>query len=72
MRTETCENGKPTDEVRNIEPIREPAGGPATRVIDSIGGRVCTGSGRQVVVVAIVDERVAKYEERSSRLRKWA
>jgi len=57
-----------TDNVRDVEPIGKPAGRPVGRVINAVRGRISTSSGGQVVVVAIVDQRITKHEECTSRL----
>ena len=55
-----------TDKVRDVKPIREPAGGAVRGIVDAVGRGVGTGSGDQVVVVAIVNQRVSEHKEGAS------
>lgn len=54
-----------TDKVRNVEAVRETTGGSVSRVVNAVRVVIGTGSGSQVVVVAVVDERVSEDEESS-------
>lgn len=55
-----------TDNIGNVQAIGEAAGGTVSRIINAIRRWIGTGAGDQVVVVAVVDERVAKDEESPS------
>lgn len=44
-----------TEDVRYVEPIREPSRRPVSRVVDAVWRGVGPSGGRQVVVVAAVD-----------------
>jgi len=59
-----------TDNVGNVKAVRETSGGSTGRVVDTIRVIVGTGSGDEVVVVSIVDERVTKDKE-SPRFDLW-
>lgn len=63
----------PTDEIGDVEPIGKPSSGLVSWVVNSVRRWVCSGSGRQVVVVPIINKRVSKHKEGSSWLCKlWA
>lgn len=53
-----------TDKISDVEAIGESAGGTVRRIINAIRRRIRTCSGGQVVVVAGVNQRVSKHEER--------
>ena len=55
-----------TDKIRDVKSIGETACGTMRGVINAVRRCVSTGSGKQIVVVAIVDQRVPKHEERPS------
>lgn len=57
-----------TDNVRDVQAIREPPRGPVSRIVNAVRGRVGARGGGQVVVVATIDERIAEHEERAGRL----
>lgn len=57
-----------TDEVGEVQAIGEAAGGAVSRVIDPVRRGIRPGTGRQVVVVSAVHERVPEDEERPGGL----
>lgn len=52
-----------TDNVWYVKAIRKTAGGSVSWIIYAIRVRVCPGSGGQVVIVAIVHQRISENEE---------
>ena len=60
-------NKKRTYKVRDVVAIGETAGGAMSRsVINAVRRGVCSGSGGEVIVVAVVDKRVSEHEECTS------
>lgn len=55
-----------TDNVWNVEAIREAASGSVSWIINTIRRRISTGSRHQVVIVATVNKRISKHKESSS------
>lgn len=55
-----------TDEIRDIVAVGESAGGSVGRVVDAVRVGIGSCRGGQVIVVTVVDERVAEHEESSS------
>lgn len=55
-----------TDKVREVVAIGEAAGGATGGIVDAIGRRVGACGGRQVIVVATVNQRVPEHKESAS------
>lgn len=54
-----------TNNIGDVKAVGEAASGTMSWKVDAIRGRVGSGTGDKVVVVAIVDKRVTKHEESS-------
>ena len=57
-----------TDDVGDVEAIGEASSGSVSGEVDAVRRRVSASCSGQVVVVAVIDQRVAKNEESPSSL----
>nr|GMD13979.1 hypothetical protein CR513_38834 [Ipomoea batatas]GMD15567.1 hypothetical protein CR513_38834 [Ipomoea batatas] len=55
--------------IRDVVAVGEAAGGAVSGIVDAVRRRVSPGGGEQVVVVAVVNQRVPEHEERTCRRR---